>query len=61
MSIEFTFYLVKTARKTGGDRYECDGSDWVIYVPQKVSRPTNGAPVEKLKLTIDRMEVEKNA
>ncbi len=53
--ISFTFHLTKPARKTGGDRYECDGSDWTIYVPQEISRP-KGAPVQTLKITVDRLK-----
>ncbi len=53
--ISFTFHLAKPARKTGGDRYECEGSDWTIYVPQEISRP-KGTPAQTLKITVDRLK-----
>jgi hypothetical protein len=45
--------LVKSARKAGGDRYECkfEGDDIVFYIPQSISRK-GGVPSPKLLIEI---------
>lgn len=43
--IKFIFKIERPARKSGGDRYECDeNEDWKVYFPQSISRP-DGSPV----------------
>jgi hypothetical protein len=50
------FDLVRPARSSGGDRYECGRKgdpEWMtIYVPQHISRPNGGQPVGMLEVTI---------
>lgn len=36
---EYTFTLVKRAKKYGGDKYEC--GEWVVYFPQAISRESD--------------------
>lgn len=44
--------LVRAAKKAGGDRYESkDG--FVIYIPQDISRPTGGIPLDSIKVTFE--------
>jgi hypothetical protein len=49
------FDLVRPAKSSGGDRYECGRKgdpEWMtIYVPQLISRPS-GTPVKELEVTI---------
>ena len=48
--------LTKPARKSGGDRYDGEtekGESINIYVPQSISRPDGGKPVDEIVLTID--------
>jgi len=49
------FKLTRAARKSGGDRYECNLANepkpMVIYIPQVICRE-NGKPKERLTLTI---------
>lgn len=46
--------LTKAARKAGGDRYEgiLKNKDFVIYVPQEVSRQS-GIPEDKISVTFE--------
>jgi len=35
----YTFQLIQTAKKSGGDKYECvDDPSFIIYFPQRISR-----------------------
>ena len=49
--IELT--LKRVAKKNGGDRYENSTLEFVVYVPQVISRST-GQPAPKLKMTIEK-------
>ena len=54
---KFTFKLERPARKSGGDRYECEeDSNWKVYFPQKISRP--GTNLEDT-LTVEVSYVDK--
>jgi len=44
--------LKRPAKKLGGDRYETDNGDFLIYIPQNISRP-DGTPVDKIKITFE--------
>ena len=50
----YNFELEKAGSGRGGDRYFTPfGSGvWIIYVPQKISRPA-GQPVKDLSITIN--------
>jgi hypothetical protein len=52
------FKLERPARKSGGDRYESQGviADYQIYVPQQISRPAGGKPVNLITLTFESEE-----
>lgn len=47
-----TVELKRAARKVGGDRYESPGSEFVIYIPQYISRP-EGKPLDRVKITFE--------
>lgn len=47
-----TLELKRPARKAGGDRYETESGDLVIYIPQDISRPA-GTPVLTIKVTFE--------
>ena len=53
------FDLTRPARSSGGDRYECGrkgDEEWMtVYVPQHISRPSDGRPVETLTITIETL------
>lgn len=44
-------YLKRPAKKAGGDRYEAE-DEYVIYIPQEISRPNN-TPVPEIEITFD--------
>lgn len=52
---EFTFKLIQSARKSGGDKYETsvegDPRPWQVYVPQSISRAF-GEPKKKLIIKV---------
>lgn len=50
-------FLVKPAKKKGGDRYEGQAGkeNLVVYIPQEISRP-KGAPRQKILLTFEVLE-----
>ena len=43
--------LKRPAKKKGGDRYEV--ADFVIYIPQDISRQANGAPYPHISITFE--------
>ena len=54
--IKVTVVLTRPARKSGGDRYEGSfdsGEDFTIYVPQSLSRRTDGTPVNSITITFE--------
>ena len=47
------FLLERQAKKSGGDRYKAtlkNGEEFVIYIPQSISRP-EGYPLESIEVT----------
>jgi len=52
MKVTETLELKRPARKAGGDRYEDSTGDFVIYVPQRISRP-EGEPLKRIKITFE--------
>ena len=55
---QYKFTLVKAAKKSGGDKYEC--GEWVIYFPQNISRTVDGIPsnVISMQVTADDLTEE---
>lgn len=48
-----TFTLEKPAAKTGGDKYTCTTiENFVIYIPQSISRKINNKPSQNLNINI---------
>ena len=50
----FTFNLIRPARSKGGDLYQSDlGNDvlWKVYFPQQLSRP-KGSPKKQIQITV---------
>jgi hypothetical protein len=53
MNIMLSFKLVQKAKKSGGDKYQCESDEtFIIYFPQTISRGSNGECKEKLNMTI---------
>lgn len=52
MSEQIIVTLERPARKQGGDRYENKEQDYVIYIPQWISR-ADDKPAEKIKITFE--------
>jgi len=48
MKVEEIVDLKRPARKSGGDRYESPNGEFVIYIPQYISRP-EGVPLDPIK------------
>ncbi len=52
----YEFKLVRTARGSGGDRYETQLENkpkpWTVYFPQEITRAF-GDPKRKIKLTLE--------
>ena len=53
MKKSVTVTLERQARKKGGDRYLDKGSGYTTYIPQSISRSTNGIPLKKIKITFE--------
>ena len=47
-----TVDLKRAARKAGGDRYESAGGEFIIYIPQYISRP-DGEALGTIKITFE--------
>ena len=47
-----TVELKRIAKKNGGDRYESPNKEFVIYIPQYISRP-EGTPLDRIKITFE--------
>lgn len=56
--MKLTFILTRPAKRSGGDRYEAvvEGEDkpFVVYFPQKLSRPEGKLPYGEITVTLDR-------
>lgn len=52
--VTFMMELERPAKKEGGDRYKgkCDSTEVMFYVPQSVSRPDGGSPIERFEVTL---------
>jgi hypothetical protein len=54
MTDHLTFILEKEAKNKGGDKYKCKSIDeFIIYIPQSISRSTDDKPKKELKILID--------
>jgi hypothetical protein len=55
MTEHLTFILEKPAKNLGGDKYKCkDNDDFIIYIPQFISRNDNKTePKKTIRITID--------
>lgn len=55
-NMKLTFHLIKTASKSGGDRYEAgiEGEDrpFVVYFPQSISRFLDAVPRKTIEIEI---------
>lgn len=48
------FQILKQAKKTGGDKYVCvDDETFSIYIPQNISRDSDGKVKETLDISIN--------
>lgn len=52
MKVQEVFDLKRTAKRAGGDRYESEDGTFIIYIPQRISRP-EGEPLQTLKITFE--------
>ena len=52
MKLIETVELKRPARKEGGDRYESANGEFIIYIPQYISRPED-APLQTIKITFE--------
>jgi len=52
MKVIETVELKRPAQKSGGDRYESPSGDFIVYVPQRISRP-DGKPLQRIKITFE--------
>jgi hypothetical protein len=54
MEKTLTFILEKEAKNKGGDKYKCKSiDDFIIYIPQSISRSTSDKAKKELKISID--------
>lgn len=54
MTEHLTFVLNKEAKKSGGDKYICkDNEDFIIYLPQYISRNDKNKAKKEIKITIE--------
>jgi len=53
MKVIETVELKRPARKSGGDRYESPSGDFVIYIPQRISRPDGKELLQRIKITFE--------
>ena len=52
MKVQEVVDLKRPAKKSGGDRYESPNQEFVIYIPQYISRP-EGKPLASIKITFE--------
>ena len=52
MKVQEVVDLKRPAKKSGGDRYESGNGDFVIYIPQRISRP-GGVALGTVKITFE--------
>jgi hypothetical protein len=54
MTEHLTFKLEKEAKNLGGDKYKCStNEDFIIYIPQSISRKNTEKPKKEIRLSID--------
>lgn len=54
MTEHLTFILEKEAKNMGGDKYkEKDNGDFIIYIPQSISRKKSDKPKKEIRISID--------
>ena len=50
------FHIEKQAKKSGGDKYVClTDKNFIIYLPQNVSRDDHGQVKEKVSINISQV------
>jgi hypothetical protein len=50
---QLTFNLIQKAKNKGGDKYVCETiPEFIIYIPQTISRLQDGTVQQKLNLVI---------
>lgn len=53
MTEHLVFQLEKEAKNKGGDKYKCLSiDDFIIYIPQAISRENNQYPKKELRISI---------
>lgn len=54
MTYHLTFILDKSAENTESDKYkEKNNDNFIIYIPQTISRKFNNNPKKELRISID--------
>ena len=54
MTEHLTFVLEKEAKNLGGDKYkEKNNDNFIIYIPQSISRSKDNIPKKVLRISID--------
>lgn len=54
MTEHLTFILDKEAKNKGGDRYKCNSiEEFIIYIPQSISRTSSILPKQIIRISID--------
>lgn len=48
-----TVELKRAAKNSEGDRYESPNQEFVIYIPQYISRPDGKTPLDRIKITFN--------
>lgn len=53
MTEHLTFLLEKEAKNMGGDKYkEKDNNDFIIYIPQSISRKNSNKAKKEIRISI---------
>lgn len=53
MTEHLTFILEKEAKNLGGDKYKAkENSDFIIYIPQSISRKELDKPKKEIRISI---------
>ena len=54
MTEHLTFILEKEAKNSGGDKYKSkENEDFIIYIPQTISRKNLTKPKKEIRISID--------
>jgi hypothetical protein len=54
MTEHLTFLLEKESKNSCGDKYKCkENDDFIIYIPQRISRNLMNEPKKKIRISID--------